>query len=66
MILFFTEIIDSFEKENVVLKKKNLELQEQIAVLEKAVKTLSEDKHKSKLNEVEKGNTMTAFSIYFL
>ncbi|XP_048733760.1 thyroid receptor-interacting protein 11-like isoform X4 [Ostrea edulis] len=50
------EIIDSFEKENVVLKKKNLELQEQIAVLEKAVKTLSEDKHKSKLNEVEKAD----------
>lgn len=51
---FFADIVDSIEKENI-LKKKNLELQEQIEILEKAVKTLSEEKQRGKQDEEEKG-----------
>lgn len=52
---FFADIVDSIEKENIILKKKNLELQEQIEILEKAVKTLSEEKQRGKQDEEEKG-----------
>lgn len=48
------DIVDSIEKENIILKKKNLELQEQIEILEKAVKTLSEEKQRGKQDEEEK------------
>lgn len=54
MGFFFADIVDSIEKENI-LKKKNLELQEQIEILEKAVKTLSEEKQRGKQDEEEKG-----------
>ncbi|XP_061173845.1 thyroid receptor-interacting protein 11-like isoform X1 [Saccostrea echinata] len=57
------DIVDSIEKENLVLKKKNLELQEQIAVLEKTVKTLSEQrgrKEEEKVDEDEEYDWNTA------
>lgn len=53
--LVFADIVDSIEKENIILKKKNLELQEQIEILEKAIKTVSEEKQRSKHEEEEKG-----------
>lgn len=37
--------LDSIEKENLLLKKKNLELQEQLIILEKSVHTLTEEKN---------------------
>lgn len=55
MGVFFADIVDSIEKENIILKKKNLELQEQIEILEKAVKILSEEKQRGKQDEEEKG-----------
>lgn len=55
LVVFFADIVDSIEKENIILKKKNLELQEQIEILEKAVKTLSEEKQRGKQDEEEKG-----------
>ena len=51
----FADIVDSIEKENIILKKKNLELQEQIEILEKAIKTVSEEKQRGKHEEEEKG-----------
>ncbi|XP_062621863.1 thyroid receptor-interacting protein 11-like isoform X2 [Saccostrea cucullata] len=58
------DIVDSIEKENLVLKKKNLELQEQIAVLEKTVKTLSEQRgrkdEEEKVDEDEEYDWNTA------
>ncbi|XP_063426275.1 thyroid receptor-interacting protein 11-like isoform X5 [Mytilus trossulus] len=38
-------VLDSIEKENLLLKKKNLELQEQLIILEKSVHTLTEEKN---------------------
>ncbi|KAK3093131.1 hypothetical protein FSP39_011514 [Pinctada imbricata] len=37
-------IMDSLEKENLVLKKRNLEQQEQITLLERAMKTVNEER----------------------
>ncbi|CAG2202167.1 CALM [Mytilus edulis] len=38
-------VLESIEKENLLLKKKNLELQEQLIILEKSVNTLTEEKN---------------------
>ncbi|VDH89781.1 Hypothetical predicted protein [Mytilus galloprovincialis] len=40
-----TSVLESIEKENLLLKKKNLELQEQLIILEKSVNTLTEEKN---------------------
>jgi hypothetical protein len=48
--VFLTEIFDNIEKENLLMKKKNLELQEQVVILEKSVQTLTEEKKRSKYN----------------
>ncbi|XP_052106690.1 thyroid receptor-interacting protein 11-like [Mytilus californianus] len=45
--------LDSIEKENLLLKKKNLELQEQLIILEKSVHTLTEEKNIGSNNETE-------------
>ncbi|XP_022332079.2 uncharacterized protein LOC111129874 isoform X5 [Crassostrea virginica] len=55
------DIVDSIEKENIILKKKNLELQEQIEILEKAIKTVSEEKQRSKHEEEEKAEEEEEF-----
>ena len=36
--------MDTLEKENLVLKKRNLEQQEQITLLERAMKTVNEER----------------------
>lgn len=41
----FSAVLESIEKENLLLKKKNLELQEQLIILEKSVNTLTEEKN---------------------
>ena len=48
--VLFTEIFDNIEKENLLMKKKNLELQEQVVILEKFVQTLTEEKKRCKYN----------------
>lgn len=60
------DIVDSIEKENIILKKKNLELQEQIEILEKAVKTLSEEKQRGKQSEEEKGKVTLVNGIHYI
>lgn len=60
------DIVDSIEKENIILKKKNLELQEQIEILEKAVKTLSEEKQRRKQDEEEKGKVTLENGIHYI
>lgn len=50
--VLFTEIFDNIEKENLLMKKKNLELQEQVVILEKSVQTLTEEKKCCKYREI--------------
>ena len=44
LILSIADIMDTLEKENLVLKKRNLEQQEQITLLERAMKTVNEER----------------------
>lgn len=41
-----TDIMDTLQKENLILKNKNLELQEQVAILEKAFHNQSQQWHR--------------------
>ena len=48
--------MDTFENENLILKSKNVELQEQIILLEKAVLTATEARQSSLNDEVNSDN----------
>ena len=61
--MLISDIIDTIEKENLVLKKRNIGLQEQVTLLEKAVQNLTIEKQSAE-SKAEKRENITAGNIH--
>ena len=55
MFVNITDIVDSLEKENLLLKKSNVSLQEQVTLLEKAVQNVTREKHADRQTHAQTG-----------
>ena len=58
------DIIDTLEEENLLLKKKNVGLQEQVTLLEKAVQNLTNEKQSHEDQSDDRENTTGGMVVF--